>query len=107
MRAFWRLERDPAGAEYVRSPDLELHTLVEQGHLVGDCDDAATLAAALLAALSWPVELVAVRIRGDVEYSHVFARPAAWRDIDPIVPAEFLPIPDVDEEMRISVRKAP
>jgi hypothetical protein len=68
--------------------------MIRSGRFEGDCDDAATLAASVLTALGYPVLLVAVRMPTDPEFSHVFAR-VPFRpplDIDPIVPAEHLPI---------------
>lgn len=90
IRRFWIVKPDPLGIEYVVSPDLQLCFFDKVGFLAGDCDDAATLAAALLVAFGVPCWFVAIRMAGDRDFSHVFCRTEA-RDIDPIVPLSILP----------------
>lgn len=79
-----------------------------QGRLAGDCDDAATLAAALLVSLQFPCSFIAIRLHGSDEFSHVWARTvssdgAAFLDIDPIVPAYLMPIQNYAEAMEVLV----
>lgn len=83
-------------AEFIRTPSFEALIFCETGHFVGDCDDAATLAAALLE--DWPCRFVALRLPGDIEYSHVWLE-CAGKPIDPIVPASALPIRAPGERM--------
>jgi len=90
LRQVWEIVPDPPHAEYVRNPSFILRCGIFQG----DCDDAATFAASVLTALGYPVLLVAIRMASEPEFSHVFARVPSNPplDIDPIVPAEHLPI---------------
>lgn len=103
LRQTWRFVPDPLFAEYIRAPGNQLAEFADKGYLQGDCDDAATLAAAVLAALNWPAEIMAIRLPGMPEFSHVFVRTvtAAGQvmDIDPIVPASQLPITNVAETL--------
>lgn len=109
MRAVWRVTPDPEDTEYVNSPNHLLELYTSLGFMPGDCDDAATLAASLLAALDWPCVLVALRMPGQSEFSHVFTRAPmldygpGFFDIDPIVPEEHLPIEGAEETLEVSV----
>jgi len=115
LRAHWRVVDDPAEFEYVVTPSLQLAKAARAaGVLTGDCDDAAVLAASLLAALDWPSRLVAIRRRGEPDFTHVFVRTPIFEyagalaselqiDIDPIVPAPLLPIAGDFEFMTVDV----
>lgn len=102
LRSYWRIVPDPDWVEFVSSPVRSLCLFYERGYLSGDCDDAATLAAALLAAGGWPCTLVAIRLHGYDEFSHVFAR-APGLDIDPIVPPTALPITNYAETLEVEI----
>ena len=96
MRAFWRIEPDPVEAEYIRTPLNEIDHFNEFHEYVGDCDDAATFAGSILAALSYPCKFLAIRLAQDQDFSHVFLRCLVNGqpfDIDPIVPLESMPLP--------------
>jgi transglutaminase-like putative cysteine protease len=112
LRSVWQFVADPAAYEFVKSPALQIDQAANQGgRFTGDCDDAATLAASILAALDWPCRLVAVRLRTEKDFSHVFVRAPLFEysgagfqlDIDPIVPAEFLPLAGDFETMTVDV----
>jgi hypothetical protein len=106
LRDNWRIVPDPLDAEYIRAPLYQLQLAGENGFLQGDCDDSATLAASILAAGSWPAALIAIRMPGDSEYSHVFVRTlynSVYIDIDPIVPAEKLPITSYAQALIVPV----
>lgn len=109
IRACWEFEEDPPDVEFIRTPSFQLQAAASnKGILRGDCDDASVLAASLLAALSWPARLVAIRVRPDPEFSHVFVRTPAYGgnyeiDIDPIVPASMLPLTGNFELMTVQV----
>lgn len=64
---------DPAvsDTETIRTPAAMLAELHATGRAQGDCDDVATLAAALCAALGMPAQLVALAWGGF--YGHVYA----------------------------------
>lgn len=101
LRQIWIPAPDPPGIEFIVAPERRLAF----NHFSGDCDDAATLAAALLVAMNWSADLVAIRIHGQPEYSHVFARTYLDDfpfDIDPIVAKPYLPHAG-HEEMTVTV----
>jgi hypothetical protein len=108
LRRYWRVVPDPLDAEFIRAPFLQLLQFIERAgrpggpYLEGDCDDAATLAGAILAAMGEPFTFVAIRLQGDLEFSHVWVRAGAL-DIDPIVPAELLPLPPAAETLELSL----
>lgn len=106
FRDNWVVVPDPENAEYVREPAWLLRFSRQCGPLAGDCDDAATLAASILHALSWPCRFVAIRLPSEKEFSHVFLRCPTWAgdlDIDPIVPAHLLPITGIAEQMELDL----
>ena len=75
--------------ELIQYPEYLLQELDQGAPMVdGDCDDATTLAAALLFALGIPVRFVAVKPAGGPAYLHVFAEMLAggqWWAVDPTV----------------------
>lgn len=90
LRRNWRIVPDPPDAELIRSPAYVIRCNCYEG----DCDDASTLAASVLYALGYPSCFIAVRQLSEPEFSHVFTRVLVNPpvDIDPIVPAELMPI---------------
>ena len=109
IRTCWTFEPDPLNVEFIRTPAYQLQLAAGNGgRLRGDCDDASVLAASLLSALSWPVKIIAIRVLPDPEFSHVFVRTPAFGgdyeiDIDPIVPANMLPLTGNFELMTVLV----
>lgn len=109
IRECWRFEPDPVEYEFIRTPALQLQQAAGAGGILkGDCDDASVLAACLLAALHWPCHFVAIRVRPEPDFSHVFVRTPSARghfqiDIDPIVPASMLPLVGNFELMTVEV----
>ena len=104
LRMYWRIVDDPFYAEYIRAPLLQLEFWAAKGFLPGDCDDAATLAGALVVATGWPAFFMAIRLPRMPEFSHVFLRVPimfGFLDIDPIVPAEHLPITGYAEALEV------
>lgn len=72
---------DPTNAELVKDPER----LVQTGS--GDCDDIATLCAALLLAVGRQVAFMLVAFRNSPMPSHVFAvvqTPNGWVPVDPV-----------------------
>lgn len=108
LRSVWNFVPDPDGVEYVAAPDVVILRAMEgyqrSGAFVlsGDCDEAATLAGALLAILDTPGRLVAIRQANMVEFSHVFVRWAGG-DIDPTVPETALPLTRYVEAMELPI----
>lgn len=89
LRSNWTVIPDPMDAELIRSPALMIGCL----QFSGDCDDAATLAGSILHAMHVPAYFVATRQPTESDFSHVFVKiPVLHLDIDPIVPANRLPI---------------
>lgn len=80
---------DPDDTELVRTPIEQLTRIAQSGVMRGDCDDVATLAAALTKALGRRARYV---VLGFIEpgpatpYRHVYAEmltaPDVWRDFD-------------------------
>jgi hypothetical protein len=113
IRTCWQFEADPPEYEFIRTPALQLQQAFAGAAgspivLKGDCDDASVLAASLLAALHWPCVFVAIRVRPDPDFSHVFVRTPSTLghyeiDIDPIVPASMLPLTGNFELMKVEV----
>lgn len=67
-----RFTRDPYRMELLTEPAVHLSNIGRDGYTQGDCDDAATLGAALAMAVGLPVELHAVAFdRAGAPYSHV------------------------------------
>ena len=92
-------EADPYNVELVRSPDWSLAIIQERGQVAGDCDDVATLGAAIGLAAGFLVRFV-VLAWGET-YSHVYAEiqapgpPPIWYELDiHRPPAGEAPAPD-------------
>lgn len=66
-----RFVADPQGVESVRHPDQMLNEIFRTGTAAGDCDDLATLGAALLRAMGFAACLVVVSARASGEFHHV------------------------------------
>jgi hypothetical protein len=106
FRAVWSVVDDPEDAEFVRAPKLQAEQYFDSGFLEGDCDDASTLAACLLCALQIPNCITAIRRPRQADFSHVFTRAVDngfLVDIDPIVPAYRMPIPESEIAERMEV----
>jgi len=70
----FRFMRDPADRELLHSPDAQMRQLAANGYIVGDCDDAAILAAAIGLACGCRTRLVAVGFLDKrAPFSHVWA----------------------------------
>lgn len=106
IRETWKIVPDPPEYEYVQAPVFQFNLANQNGYFSGDCDDAATLAGCLLAAISYPSRFVAIRLPNESDYSHVFLRcfvNSQPLDIDPIVPANLLPIRGIAQTMEVHV----
>jgi hypothetical protein len=98
----WRFVDDPAGRELLRDVDHMLNEYECTGAIAGDCDEAATLGAALGAAVGLTPELVVLAWSDDDggnggTFSHVYARlltPDSGRvSLDVTRPREPIPPP--------------
>lgn len=73
MQRAFRFIPDPRGVELVRTPEYMLERYLVKGIITGDCDDAATLGAALGMAVGIPAKFVAIGFRTNGPLAHVFA----------------------------------
>ena len=97
-------EDDPEAAELVYSAETQLRLIAENGVMLGDCDDAATLVAAIAIACDLDVRLVCVgftRLTSSTPaFTHVWAelRPKApgagvpWLEMDVTKPMQSIPV---------------
>jgi transglutaminase-like putative cysteine protease len=79
-------KRDAVALEHVRHPDQLALEIDAQGRTAGDCDDVATLGAALLRAMGVRPALVLASVRESGAFHHVlFAADVAgrWVMLDP------------------------
>lgn len=101
LRAAWVIVPDPYNAEYIRGVNNQFSIYAARGFFLGDCDDAAVLSAAMLAAFDVPCWFVAIRQHNNPEFSHVFTRAAGLPDIDVTTPPSQLPITNYAEAMTV------
>lgn len=69
-----KYSNDALGVEQVQDPERQCDQIIKYGKVVDDCDDAATLMAALMRQLGREVEIVIVGFGRPGSYSHVFIR---------------------------------
>jgi hypothetical protein len=84
-----RYSNDALGVEQVQDPQRMAEEIIKHGNAVGDCDDIATLIAALCRQLGRECEFVVVGFGAPGSYSHVFARvkepkSGRWIVCDPV-----------------------
>jgi transglutaminase-like putative cysteine protease len=83
-----RFLRDPAGAELVQTPEYLLTELSKFGTVQGDCDDVATLAAALAMSIGLRARFQLVGFDGPTgPYGHIWtevqgSQGGPWWEID-------------------------
>lgn len=105
LRRRWVIKPDPPDVEAIKRPSW----IVYDEDYSGDCDDAATLAGSLCLAYperiyGWTLDLVAIRMPTEDDFSHVWLSCDDGRfhvDIDPIVPAAELPVRGFAETMSL------
>jgi hypothetical protein len=107
LRSRWVYIPDPSDSEFIRSPLAQLREYEQHHVLVGDCDDAATIACSLLAAVNYPCWFSAIRMPGVELFEHVYAQteivPGEILDIDPTVTPDRLPIDGFEEQIIVRV----
>lgn len=64
--------RDPEGVEALRTPDQMLDNIARTGRHVGDCDEIAIFACAVLTAKKLPCAFVVMSTAANKRYHHVF-----------------------------------
>lgn len=92
LTVYVRFLPDPSGLELVRSPVFMLREIEAHGQTQGDCDDVATLGAAMGLAVDLPARFVVLSFKPHAPFSHVFtelATPAGWLELDTTAPDQF------------------
>lgn len=87
-----RFVHDPAGLELVKSPTFMLREIESRGYATGDCDDVATLGAALGHAAGLPARFVLYGFQRSGPYEHVFTEletPEGWLELDTTRPDQM------------------
>lgn len=90
---------DPVDLELVVAPGLQLERIRSDGYVHGDCDDIATLGAALGLALHFPARFVILAFDPEGPWEHVYTElstPDGWAELDTSremqrVPSDFQP----------------
>lgn len=86
---------DPYGVELLRTPEYMLEQIRREGVVRGDCDDVATLAAALGLAGGFPARFVLYAFGHALPFSHVFCELhtlcRGWLELDVTRPAQLPP----------------
>ena len=93
-----RFAWDPDGIEQVTAPARMAEEIDADGYTYGDCDDSATLGAALGIAVGLPARFTTVALSPGAPYSHVYAELRAlgrWWELDTLREAQGIP-PDFE-----------
>lgn len=80
-----RFRHDPEGVELIAAPLVQLGAIRDRGASAGDCDDVATLGAALGLAAGYPARFVVLRFDPGAPFEHVFTElrgPLGWVELD-------------------------
>lgn len=80
-----RFAPDPLGLELLKTPAYMIQSIEAQGWVAGDCDDVATLGAALGMAIGMPARFVLVGFDPIQTYGHVWTdllTPDGWAELD-------------------------
>lgn len=94
-----RFTFDPFDLELVKAPAFQLEEIRTAGHVRGDCDDIATLGAALGIVAGLPARFVVLAFTPSGPFEHVYTEletPGGWVDLDTSrelqrVPPDFQP----------------
>jgi len=89
-----RFHPDPLNFETIKEPEFQLREIAQAGYSSGDCDDIATLGAALGLAVGLPARFRIMAFDSEAPYEHVTADlfdGSRWVDLD--VSREFQRVP--------------
>lgn len=92
LEARWHFEPDPYGIELLQTPAYLLELIERDGFASGDCDDIATLAAALGIAKGLRARFVLISFGNHLPLSHVLTQLetyAGWVEMDITRPAQL------------------
>jgi len=101
-----RFEPDPPGLEIVREPLYMLRRVGAQGYAEGDCDDVATLGAAIGMVNYLPARFRLLFFDETCDTGHVYVElwtGSDWAPLDTTAPAEFPPGLEVWSEDTVEV----
>lgn len=72
---------DPLGIELLEAPSFQINRILARGHVQGDCDDAATVSAALLLAIGIPCQFITLAFAPSGPWAHVYTVgfPRDWK----------------------------
>lgn len=100
----FRFIPDPVGVELVHRPERLLDELDVQGYIVGDCDDAAVLGAALGKAVGFPARFVVLGFfTPRAPFAHVYTEllgDTGWFELD-VTKSENRPLPTRVKVVRV------
>ena len=89
-----RFVRDPVGVETLTSPGRMLREIATSGTASGDCDEIATLGAAVGIAVGFPARFTLFSFTPDGDWRHVFAEihdGRGWVELDTSREAQGIP----------------
>lgn len=99
VRDAWSFVEDPWDVELLQSPAESLQCLAQYGTIMGDCDDAAVLCAALGKCVGFPARYVVLAWGDPTEpYSHVYTELAngpSWCPLDVTKPRTLTRLPRI------------
>jgi transglutaminase-like putative cysteine protease len=91
LKARYVFAPDPLELELVVAPPLQLCAYLQLGRLSGDCDDLATLAAALARAVHLPARFVVIALAPAGPFEHVWTEVFTgreWLELDLVADAQ-------------------
>lgn len=90
VKAHFHYAHDPAGIEYVKSPEVSDDEISKYGQFIGDCDDATAYLAALFSSIGYNTRLVVITDQRSPhdEFQHIYLRVYSprmgrWISVDP------------------------
>lgn len=89
-----RFLADPPGVEFIRNPLYMLRRIRRRGYAEGDCDDIATLGAALGLATMLPARFRLLSFGPSEPWEHVYTElwdGRGWLELDTTRPAQYPP----------------
>lgn len=112
MQQHFQFVKDPDGREDQRDPRYMLNKIQAFGKYLGDCDDAATLSAALAKAIGIPARFIAAAFADPGPFQHVYtvvypmdprARQRRPLEMDVTRPANIPRLPRFARRMPVTV----
>lgn len=101
--------RDPRGVELLLTPELMVRTVLTRGRIAVDCDDVATLAAALGLSIGLRARFIAVGFHSPAApFRHVWTdlgdpSGSSWIDLDVTRPSQSFAMAAISRRMPLEV----